>query len=124
MTIAKILLNRAFVAAIACASFTGLSQAAESITLKPLHGVSFKAGDARGVGYFQSEHGGCKLILTFATDENGEPAHGFTATRHETVVGSGQATRYSIADQPYEFACQANAAAMTFKPLSRLAAAE
>ncbi len=108
MTIAKIRLNRALIGAIGCASFSGLSQAAEIINLKPLHGVSFKAGDARGVGYFQSEQGGCKLILTFATNEKGDTTHGFTATRHETVVGTGQATCYSSANQPYEFACQGN----------------
>ena len=124
MTIAKTISTITTIAALATSSLTGVSQAAEVHTLKPLHGLSFKTGAAHGVGFFQSERGDCKLVITFANDENADDAQVFTVTRHETLVSANQVTRYVIGDQPFEFGCQAGAAAMTFKPLSRLAAAE
>lgn len=124
MTFANSILSRAAAATLVFTSFTGLSQAADSIVIKPLHGLSFKAGNVHGVGYFQSEHRDCKLVLTYVADENGGTESGYTITRHEALISSGQTTRYAISEQPYEFTCHANAETMTFKSLNRFAALE
>lgn len=124
MTVAKTLLTRSAIAALAFTSYPALSEAADSVTLKPLHGLSFKAGTAHAVGYFRSEDGACRLVLTYSVDDSSGQEGAFTVTRHEEVLGSGKLSRYSISDQPYEFACQANAEAMIFKPLNRFAEVE
>lgn len=124
MTCTKSMMTAVAIATLTSAAFAGISQAAEITTLKPLQGLSFKSGTTHGVNYFQSEHGACKLVLTFANDDDGSAGNGFTVTRHEASVTAGQNTRYAIGNQPFEFACQADAQAMTMKPLSRLASAE
>jgi hypothetical protein len=112
------------------AAFSGLvavgnAQAAEissTLTMKPLHGISFDVASERAVSYFRSENGQCKLVLTLA----GEPdwnADTFTATRFEAAVLGGKTTRYvSTHGKAIEFACAIDAETMYVKPVEQMAA--
>jgi hypothetical protein len=92
----------------------GAAQAAE--TVKPMQGISFHAGSKDAGAYFLSESGTCKLVLTM-TEKDGQP------TRFEAAITGGESTRYQLAEgQSLEFACQADAQAMTINSESAVAA--
>jgi hypothetical protein len=92
----------------------GAAQAAE--TVKPLQGISFHAGSKDAVGYFLSESGTCKLALTMA-DGNAQP------TRFEAAISGGGSTSYKLTEgKSLEFACQADAQAMTIDWVPTVAA--
>ena len=89
-------------AVVALASFAAFSAADASETMKPLQGLSFHAGSEHAVGYFLTDNGDCRLVLTRADDDN------FAPTRFEAVIKSGHSTRYELAQgKSYEFGCQA-----------------
>lgn len=122
MILSKTLLVAA--TATAVVAFHTPSQAGDGVKLKPLHGSSFEAGDAHAVGYFEAERGACKIVLTYSIGDQSGNQDGFTVTHHEVRVGPKDRTHYSISGQPYEFACNGNAEAMTFKSLSRYTEAQ
>jgi len=106
----------------ALAGLLALSGAAQasSLSMKPLHGVSFDAGSQRAVSYFLAEPGRCKLVVTLA----GEPEDNatFTATRFEAAIGAGTGTRYTSSEgKAFDFACAADAQAMTINPVQQFA---
>lgn len=109
-------LSAALVAGHAGASLAGETQMQ---TLKPLQAVTFNAGEKTGVGYFYDEAGSCKLVLTLA-----EAADHFAATRYEAIVPAGQHGHYANGGRSFEFACQGQAIAMTFKQLDTVASIE
>jgi hypothetical protein len=102
------------------------AQAAEpsaALTLKPLHGISFEVGAKRAVGYFLSENGQCKLVVTLAGEPNWDDKGSFTATRFEAAILAGKATRYTSTDgKAFDFACAADAQAMNVKQVEQIAA--
>ena len=61
MSIKNIIVVSGVAAAITLASL-GAAEASE--TMKPLQGVSFHAGTKHAVGYFLTESGSCRLVLT------------------------------------------------------------
>ena len=90
------------------------AQAAE--TVKPLQGISFHAGSKDAVAYFLSEGRSCKVVLTMA-DKDAQP------TRFEAAITGGESTRYRLAEgKSLEFACQADAHAMTINSEATVAA--
>jgi hypothetical protein len=92
----------------------GTAQAAE--TVKPLQGVSFHVGSKGAVAYFLIEGRTCKLVLTMA-DRDAQP------TRYEAAISGGETTSYELAKgQSLEFACQADAQAVTINSLTTFAA--
>lgn len=93
------------------------AQAADGAqTVKPLQGVSFHSGTKHVVGYFLSDIGGCKLVLTLADDAD------FAPTRFEAVIEAGKSTRYHLAQgKSLKFACQADGQAMKINPLETFA---
>ena len=51
-----------------------------TLTMKPLHGISFDVGTKRAVSYFLSVAGQCRLVLTLADPPDREQSAGFTTT--------------------------------------------
>jgi hypothetical protein len=100
--------------------FAAQAGSSHTLTMKPLAGISFDIGAKRAVSYFSSQNNQCKLVLTMA-DESSD-AH-FTVTRFEASVGAGKATRYTSSEgKVVDFACAADAQAMTVNPVSQFAA--
>ncbi len=104
---------------------TGAAVAADtvSLTMKPLHGISFDAGAERAVSYFTSTGAHCKLVLTLAEQPRSNDS--FSSTRFEATVGAGQVTQINSAQgNSVNFACAADAQSMTAKIARQVAAAE
>ena len=101
---------------IIAAALSSLSlTAAQAETLKPLQGTSFHAPAVDAVAYFLSENNTCKFVLTMA--DNDQP------TRFEAVITGGESTSYKLtAGKSLEFACQADAQAMTVDMVATVAA--
>jgi len=77
---------------------------------KPLHSISIDLGTRRGVGYFLSENGKCRLVVTVADEPNWKDVQTFTATRFEASIPAGQVTHYDAPEgKVLEFACEADA---------------
>jgi len=95
---------------------TGLSVAAQAAeTVKPLQGISFHAPSMDAVAYFLSENRSCKVVLTMA--DAGQP------TRFETAISAGKSTSYKLTEgKSLEFACQADAQALTINMAGTVAA--
>ncbi len=111
------------------AAFSGLfavahadaSDLSSTLTMKPLHGVSFDVAPERAVSYFRSENGQCKLVLTLSGEPNWD-ADTFTATRFEAAVHAGKSTRYVPSNgKVLEFACAADAQAMEITQVEQIA---
>jgi hypothetical protein len=92
--------------------------AEDAARIKPLQGIVFSAADIKGVGYFQSEHGACKLVVTLAEDLGNE------TTRHEVRVLSGERYLVNANDARFEFGCERTAEVMSFTSLSLIAAVQ
>ena len=105
----------------------GAAQAADfssPVSMKPLSGVSFEAGEKHGVGYFLNENNRCKLVLTIAAEPNWDDASSFSATRFEAVISAGKATRYQVSEgKALEFVCQNSARSMTVQSQDNFASA-
>ena len=126
MAISKQIISAIALSGIIFAGNAGVSLAGEANiqSFKPVQGLSINAGHKHGVGYFLSEAGSCKLVLTLA-DASNQDAQGFTVTRYEAAVPAGQNTRYTTEEgNAFEFGCQAHAEAMTFKPLTSIASSQ
>ena len=68
-----------------------------------MQGLSFHAGTKHAVGYFLSDNGTCKLVLTLADEAN------FAPTRVETDIDAGHSANYQLADgKSLVFGCQAD----------------
>ncbi len=105
----------------ACAA--GASAPSSTLTMKPAQGISFDVEAGRAVSYFLSESGHCKLVLTIAGEPNWDEAGSFAATRFEAAIGAGKATRYnSSKGKTLEFACAADAQAMSVTQVEHVAA--
>jgi hypothetical protein len=127
MTVIKTIVSAAALSGITLAGHAGASLAGDAKgaqIFKPIHGLSFDAGQKRGVGYFTNDSGLCKLVLTLAENTNGDEPQTFTATRYEVAVPARQFTRYTSDGHAFEFGCEDRAEAMTFKPLSTVAQSE
>jgi hypothetical protein len=98
----------------------GAAQAAEQ-TIKPLQGASFHVGTKHAVAYYVAENSHCKLVLTLAEEPKGDDAT-FESTRFEAALAAGKSTRYPLVEgTSLEFACEAEAQAMTIKSLEAVA---
>lgn len=91
-------------------------------TVKPLDALSFKISEKRAVGYFQSESGACKLVLTVAAEPDWTQAESFTASRFEAAIPAGKSTRYQGEGPPIDFSCHAGALAMSATVVKQFAA--
>ena len=93
-----------------------------ALTMKPRHGISFDVGLKRAVSYFLSESGICNLTLMIAEAMNGDEVPGGTAARFRVAVGAGKSTRLDTTEgKSLDFACAANARAMSVKVVDRVA---
>lgn len=103
------------VATILSASLFGTAQADEQ-TMKPVQGVSFHAGTKHAIAYFLRDVRTCKLVVTSVDDAN------FAPTRDEADMQPGMTTTYHLTDgKALEFACQAQARAVSITPLQTVA---
>ena len=124
MTISKSIASAIALSGVFFAGHAGISQASEADrtqTFKPLQGLSINAGQMHGISYFTSESNTCRLVITLTDASNQDELQGFTVTRHEAAVPAGQHTRYASEGHTLEFGCQADAGAMTFRPVSTVA---
>jgi len=95
--------------------YIGTAQAAE--TVKPLQGVSFHTDTKDAVVFFTADKGTCRIVLTL-TDKIA-----YAPTRFEDVVEARKSTLQQIDDgNALQFACQADAQAMTINMLATVAA--
>ena len=105
---------RTIIVAATLSTLSGYAHAAE--TVKPLQGVSFHAGSKDAVVYFLGESRSCKLVVTIA-DKGAQP------TRFEAAISGGESTSYQLTEgNSLEFACQADAQAMTIGTTATVAA--
>ena len=104
------------VAAAFSLAYLGGAQAAE--TVKPLQGVSFHAASKDAVAYYLADKGTCKVVVTL-TDKTS-----YAPTRFEEAVAANKSTLHQIDNgKALEFACHADAQAMTINLATTLAAA-
>ena len=76
--------------------------------MKPLQGISFHTGTKDAVAYYLADKGTCKVVLTL-TDKIA-----YAPTRFEEAVEANKSILHQIDDgKALEFACQADAQAMT-----------
>ena len=85
-----------------------LTTAQAADTVKPLQGVSFHTETKDAVAYYLADKGTCKVVL-MVTDKTA-----YAPTRFEEAVEAQKSTLHQIDDgKVLEFACQADAQAMT-----------
>ena len=99
------------------AAFSALSAGfAQAETLKPLQGVSFHTETKDAVAYYVADKGTCKVVVTF-TDKTA-----YAPTRFDEAVEARKSIVHQIDDgRVLEFACQADAQAMTINMLTAVA---
>ena len=94
-----------------------------TLTMKPLHGISFDVGTKRAVSYFLSVAGQCRVVLTLADQPDWEQFASFTTTRFEATLPADKTIRFtSPENKMLEFACLPDAQSMSVKPIDFLAA--
>ena len=116
-------LSQSMVAAVALTS-AAAAYAADTgpMTMKPKHGISFDVGTKRGVSYFLSENGRCKLTFVLAEAISGDDVPSDVPRRFEVAIDAGKSARLDAdGSRSLEFACGASAQAMTVTPSERLA---
>jgi len=92
------------------------------LTMKPVHGISFDVGSKRAVSYFQNDRGLCNLTLMVAEAMNGDEEPSDTAARFEVKIDAGKTARFDTAEgKSLEFACTADAQAMSVKAVDKVA---
>ena len=117
----KVIAGTAFAAVLFSLGSGAATQAADALTMKPLHALSFDVATKHAVAYFLSDNGACKLVVTLAEAPNGDDVTSFTTTRFEAAINAGKATRFDAsAGKALEFACQADTLAMTVKPVEQI----
>jgi len=108
------------------ATSTARADTANGLVMKPLDGQSFDVGSKHAVGYFTSEKGTCKLVVTMADEPDwSQEVVGFLANRFEATVPAGKAARLSTGDGgSIDFKCQSGAEAMIVNGVKRLSASK
>lgn len=110
-------------AAVTLVAAIASANAAERLTMKPQHGVSFAIGSERAVGYFLRENETCKLVLTLAGEPDWDNPGTFVSTRFETVVTAEKTVRYGAKEgKVLKFSCGAGAQTMSITGLDETAA--
>ena len=93
-----------------------------TLTMKPLHGISFDVGTKRAASYFLSVAGQCRLVLTLADQPDWEQFASFTSTRFEATLPADKSIRFtSPENKMLEFACLPGAQSMSVKPIDFIA---
>jgi len=93
-----------------------------TLTMKPLHGISFDVGSKRAAGYFLSVAGRCRLVLTLADQPDWEQFASFTTTRFEATLPADKTIRFaSPENKMLEFACLPGAQSMSVRPIDFIA---
>ena len=94
-----------------------------TLTMKPLHGISFDVGTKRAASYFLSVAGQCQLVLTLADQPDWEQFASFTTTRFEATLPADKTIRFtSPENKMLEFACLPDAQSMSVRPIDYFAA--
>ena len=94
-----------------------------TLTMQPLHGISFDVGTKRAASYFLSADGQCRLVLTLADQPDWEQFASFTTTRFEATLPANKTIRFaSPENKMLEFACLPNAQSMSVRPIDFFAA--
>jgi hypothetical protein len=97
--------------------FAGYAQAAE--TVKPLQAVSFHTQAKDAVAYYVADNGTCKVVLTLTNKI------AYAPTRFEEAVEANKSIRHQVDEgNALEFACHADAQAMTINLLAAIAGEE
>ena len=101
---------------IVAAALSALSGYAQAENLKPLQGVSFHTETKDAAAYYLADKGNCKVVLT-VTDK-----FAYAPARFEQVVEAQKSALHQIDDgKVLEFACHADAQAMTINMLTAIA---
>lgn len=114
---------RTLAIAAALAAPTGSLYAADTLTMKPRHGISFDVGSDRAVSYFVAKEGSCKLVVTIAGEPDWDNPQSFAPTRFEALVSAERTVRYNATEgKTLAFFCAAGATAMSVTGLEKIAA--
>lgn len=106
------------------ASAVQAADAASTLTMKPLHGISFDVGSQRAASYFVNKNGRCEVVLTLAETPDWDSAPRFVSTRFEATIGPGKSTRYNSHEgRAIEFACETAAQTMSVNEVDQQIAA-
>ncbi len=92
-----------------------------TLTMKPVHGLSFDIGSERAVSYFSNEDGRCNVVITHAGQPSWDDAASFTPTRFETAIQPGKSTRYVANGAALELGCSSDAQAMNINQVEQIA---
>ena len=113
MNTLKNIIVAATLSTLALGYLTG-AQAAE--TVKPLQGISFHTDTQDAVAYYLADNGTCEVVL-MQTDKVA-----YAPTRFEEAVEAHKSILHQIDNgNAVEFACQADAQAMTINMLATVA---
>src|SRR3990172_11688765 len=119
----KLILTAFAIAGLGLSGSAASAGSSDALTMKPVHGISFDVGSKRAVSYFQNDRGLCNLTLMIAEAMNGDEVPSGTAARFRVAVGAGKSTRLDTTEgKSLDFACSANARAMSVNVVDRVAA--
>ena len=92
------------------------------LTMKPLKAASLDVGTKHVVSYFLASDGQCKLTLMISQKsliDDAQPSE--PATRLQVSLDAGETARFDTAEsKSLEFACKADAQAMTAATIDRV----
>ena len=107
---------KTIIIAAALSALSALSGYAQAESVKPLQGVSFHTETKDAVAYYLADKGTCKVAL-MVTDKTA-----YAPARFDKVVEPHKSALHQIDDgKVLEFACQADAQAMTINLLTAVA---
>lgn len=91
------------------AAFATAPARAETLSFKPLHGVSLEIGSEHAVSYFSSDNGRCNLVVTRAGEPDWDGDGSLTVARFESSIAPGKSASYSGS---VKFTCVGDAQSM------------
>ena len=95
-----------------------------SLTMQPLHAISFDIGSKHAVSYFLNENGRCKLTLVVADAMHGDVIPRDTPVQFDVAINEDKNARFDTAEgKSLQFACARGSEAMTVAEVSQVAAA-
>lgn len=111
-------MNRTIIAAVAASISTLATPAfAETVTMKPIQGVSFDIGGEYAVAYFTSKNAECNVVVARAGEPNWKDGS-FSTSRFEAKVSAGKSVDY---DRSTKFLCASDAQSMIMERVIQIA---
>jgi hypothetical protein len=105
-----------------CAAKPASAGEAQVRTARPAQGLVLDVGSKHTVSYFLAEGGNCNLTLMVGEKANEEGDNSSLGARLRIVIDAGKSARIETAEsRSLEFACAADASALSVTPLDVVA---